>query len=188
MQALTDWLGWTYSWLGLTPDSDWTLDTLREALDGAYALAARRGTVAGLRDTIVLFSKVRERSGIENVLVVEEPGRMASLWELEGARLDQGTRLQSNQVAALGVSASVGGAQLSVSAGHDLLFDDVASRFTVNVYADATDDPAIDRVRRALDEHKPAHMQARLCVIQPTMSLGVQSRLNIDAAVGRQQN
>jgi hypothetical protein len=66
------------------------------------------------------------------------------------------------------------------------LFEDVAHRFCVSVYcAELTSPDALTTVQQVLDREKPAHTTYELCVIGPTMRVGVQARVGMDAIVGR---
>jgi phage tail-like protein len=46
--APVSWLPWLAGWLGLTLDGDWGEEKRRQAIAGAFAAGARRGTVSGL--------------------------------------------------------------------------------------------------------------------------------------------
>ena len=46
---------------------------------------------------------------------------------------------------------------------------------------------ALERVRATIEREKPAHTVYELCVIEPKMRVGVQSRVGIDSIVGQAQ-
>ncbi|MET0214548.1 MAG: hypothetical protein ABW292_16170, partial [Vicinamibacterales bacterium] len=66
------------------------------------------------------------------------------------------------------------------------LFEDVAHRFCVHVYcAELTRAGTLDTVRAVLEREKPAHTEYHLCVIEPSMRVGAQARIGIDAVVAQ---
>ena len=65
------------------------------------------------------------------------------------------------------------------------LFEDTAHQFSVQIYRgqmQCADD--VLEVRAVIDREKPAHTAYHLCVIEPRMRVGFQSRVGIDAVVG----
>jgi len=64
------------------------------------------------------------------------------------------------------------------------LFADIAHRFCVQVYAAQLTEPRThDLILQVLDREKPAHTEYHVCVIEPRMRVGVQSRIGIDSLV-----
>jgi phage tail-like protein len=175
-----DWLPWLASWLDLTLDEEWSETQQREAIAGAMALHARRGTVAGLRAIL------RRDAGV--AALIEEPGAMVELFALdERAVLGFTTGLPAAdpQGAILGTTATLGGSDLIPAEEFGTpLFADVAHRFRVSVYAAELLDPHTrPRIQRILDREKPAHTVYELCEIGPRLRVGLQARLGIDSIV-----
>lgn len=174
------WLPWLAGWLDFDLDEDWPTADTRRHIAGAFALAALRGTPEGLRRYLKIYAGVDAR--------VEEPGQAASLFTLDAdASLGFNTRLAPahEQGAVLGRTATLG--QSNLLAVEDVgapLFDDVAFRFCVQVYAAQVVDPhALDLVHRVLDRERPAHAGYHLCVLGPRMRVGFQARVGIDTIV-----
>jgi phage tail-like protein len=175
------WLPWLASWLDLTLDEEWSETEQREAIAGAMALHARRGTVAGVRALLERDAGVAAR--------IEEPGAMVNLFALdERAVLGFTTGLAPGdaQGVILGTTAMLGASELIPAEETGVpLFSDVAHRFRVLVYAVELLDPQTrPRIQRILDREKPAHTVYELCEIGPRMRVGLQARLGIDSIVG----
>jgi phage tail-like protein len=183
------WLPWLASWLGLDLDETWTEDYVRGIIQAALAGYGRRGTVAGLRQAIRTFAGVDAH--------LEEPLRGADWWALAAPDADPAvphtaalgftTYLAPNQGegAILGGSAVLDAANLIGAADSGVpLFENVAHRFTVQVYRGQIQDEAdLQRVRAVIEREKPAHTSYHLCVIEPRMRVGFQARLGIDTVV-----
>jgi phage tail-like protein len=175
-----EWLPWLASWLDLELNEEWPEPVQRQAIAEAMVMHARRGTVEGLRALIKRDAGVEAR--------IEEPGAMVSLFALDGqAVLGFTTGLASGDPngAILGTTAILGESDLTtVEEIGAPLFDDVAHRFRVLVYAVELLDPETrPRIQRVLDREKPAHTDFELCAIGPRMRIGVQARLGIDAII-----
>jgi phage tail-like protein len=68
--APADFVRWLGGWVGTTLDEDWTLERRRRFVARAAELYAKRGTLAGLRDEIELYTGGRVH--------VDDPGRVAT--------------------------------------------------------------------------------------------------------------
>jgi len=64
------------------------------------------------------------------------------------------------------------------------LFDDVAHRFSVRLYRGGSFGvETVEKARAVLDREKPAHTDYHLCVVEPNLRIGFQSRVGIDTIV-----
>ncbi len=141
---------------------------------------AQRGTAEGLRRYLKLYAGVDVR--------IEEPGAAAALFTLDdNVALGFNTALAPahEQGAVLASTATVGESHLldaeQIGAS---LFEDVANRFCVQVYAAQLAEPrTIERVTAVIEREKPAHTDYHLCVIEPRMRVGFQARIGVDSIV-----
>ena len=174
------WLGWLSGWLAFIQDEHWTEEQARQYLAQAFELYGLRGTLEGLRRYLKIYAGVEAFIG--------EPARDVRIWSLgDAGLLGFSTMLAPGplQGAVLGSSAVVD--QSHMTTGEDLgaaLFDDVAHRFCVHVYcAELTSTNALDTVRTVIDREKPAHTAYELCVIEPSMRVGIQARIGFDSII-----
>jgi phage tail-like protein len=198
-----EFLPWLATWLAVELDEKWNEQQQRRLIATAFERYSRRGTVAGLRESLRLLTGV---SGI-----IQEPILNADWWSLPSAATTCGchnaspgskeTVWQGAENSVLGATTMLAGKQpqgavLGSTASLDYsnlityeefgspLFEDVAHRFTVQVYRSALSCPeTMSRVRAVLDREKPAHTDYHLCIIEPRMRVGFQARLGIDAVV-----
>jgi len=180
-KAPAPWLDWLASWLAFSLDEDWTPDQRRQALEGAFALLGRRGTAEGLRDFISLYTGASAS--------IDEPSRHASVWSLgEISTLGFTTMLAEAEAqgAVLGTTATLDRSHLLEVTDYGApLFEDLAHHFCVRVRSmDVMVPGALDRLRRVIEQEKPAHTTYDLCVVEPRMSVGLQARLGVDSIVG----
>jgi phage tail-like protein len=187
--APTPWLAWLAGWLAVDVPDDWGEAKRRQAIAGAFARDARRGTVAGLREAL------RFDLGVE--AAVEEPILQTGWWALaDDAAADAQAALSvlgastvlaagDPQGAVVGTSAVLDGSFLSPQDRYaTALFADVAHQFIVRLYRGRTySDELLAAARALLDEARPAHTSCHLCVVEPRMRVGVQARLGVDAIV-----
>jgi phage tail-like protein len=178
--APAEWLPWLAGWLDFDLIEDWAVEDKRNAIAGAFALYAQRGTAEGLRRYLELYAGVAAR--------IEEPGASAALFTLdENVALGFNTALAPahEQGAVLASTATVGGSHLLDA--EDIgapAFEDVANRFCVQVYAAQLAEPRTrDRITAVLEREKPAHTLYHLCVIEPRMRVGFQARIGVDSIV-----
>jgi phage tail-like protein len=176
------WLGWLSGWLTFILDEHWPEADARANLARAFQLYSKRGTIEGLREYLKMYTGVNA--------IIEEPAREARIWTLgDPSPLGFGTMLAPGalQGAVLGTTATVD--QSHITTGEALgaaLYNDVAHRFCVGVYcSELTAADTLAKVRQVLDREKPAHTTYDLCVIEPSMRVGLQARVGIDAIVGR---
>ncbi len=199
-----EFLGWLAEWLGLELDETWSEAKQRQILGEIFRLYARRGTPSGLRRMLKLFAGVDA--------VVEEPILNAAWWALPanpasccdccagnatGNSAWQETRNSILGFTTMLAPAQPQGAVVGTSAVLDQshlitvdefgtpLFSDVAYQFSVQVYrGQVMCADVLPRIRALIDQEKPAHTTYQLCIVEPRMRAGYQSRVGIDTVVG----
>lgn len=184
-------LPWLAGWLALELPGTWPVPRQREAIAGAFGSYASRGTAAGL------VKALRSELGLS--AVVEEPIVQAGWWALpddDGAPPGQASlsvlgdstvlAVVEPQGAVLGSTAVLDGSTLSPQEEYArALFADVAYQFTVRLYRGASfSDQALSDASALVARNAPAHTAYHVCVVEPSMRVGVQSRVGIDAIVG----
>jgi phage tail-like protein len=164
-------------WLALPVSGDWEEADLRAAIAAAYAEAAATGTARGLR---------------------EEPVAQTAWWALadeDGPEAERETSLlgvttvlagAEPQGAVVGSTATVDRSHLIEGADYGApLFEGVAYRFTVRLYQGAGYSEERRRaVEALLERDKPAHTEHLVCRVEPRLTVGMQSRVGVDAIVG----
>jgi phage tail-like protein len=186
----SDFAQWLAGWLALELDGEWSEERKREAIARAFDLYARRGTVEGLRESLRFFAGIEAR--------IEEPLQQAGWWALpadedapEGQRQASLLGFTTTLVASEAQGAVVG-ATATLDQSHLItqeefgatLFDDLAHRFSVHLYQGGAFRPdTIETLRAVLDREKPAHTDYHLCVIEPKLRIGFQSRVGIDTII-----
>jgi phage tail-like protein len=199
-----EFLPWLATWLAVELDEKSDAHTQRKLIASAFERYGRRGTVAGLRESLRLFAGV---AGI-----IQEPILNAAWWSLpssapacgcrEAAHGGPETEWQNTQNSVLGATTMLAGsapqgAVLGSTATLDYstlinneefgspLFAGVAHQFTVRIYRSALACPeTMSRVRAVLDREKPAHTDYHVCVIEPRLRVGFQASVGVDAVVG----
>jgi phage tail-like protein len=181
-EPFPSWLAWLAGWLAFDLNEVWSEAETRRYLAQAFALYGQRGTLEGLRRYLKLYAGVEAH--------ITEPAQHTHLWALgETSSLGMTTMLAPAQVqgAVVGTSATLDQSHLTQREQFGAaLFEDLAHRFCVQVYrAELSRPGALADVHAVLDREKPAHTSYHLCVIEPRMQVGVQSRVGIDAIVGQ---
>lgn len=197
-----EFLAWLAGCLGLDVDSNWSEKEQRHIIAEIFRLYGLRGTAAGLRESLRLFAGVDA--------VIEEPLLNASWWSLpspaesccdscgtgaapswqatENSLLGWTTMLAPAQPQGAVVGTSADLDQSHLITGRDFgspLFSDVAYQFSVQVYRSQLMCPStLPRLRRVLEQEKPAHTAYHLCIIEPRLRVGFQGRVGIDTVVG----
>ncbi|MCI0485453.1 MAG: phage tail protein I [Blastocatellia bacterium] len=197
-------LPWLAGWLALELDEEWDEAMQRRAIAQAFARVARRGTSEGLRQALKHFAHVEA--------IVEEPILNAAWWSLPAEMQEcepddtckdsrekvwQGTENSVLGVTTMLAPAEAQGAVVGTTAVLDRshliageefgapLFEDVAHRFSVQVYrGELKCAETLSRVRALIEREKPAHTSYHLCIIEPRMRVGFQARVGIDTVVG----
>jgi len=183
-------LPWLAGWLALELPEMWPAPRQRQAITAAFASYAARGTAAGLVDA--LYTEL----GL--TAVVEEPIVGTGWWALpdndpapaqaELSVLGVSTVLAAvePQGAVVGTTAVLDGSTLSPQEEYArALFADVAHQFTVRLYRGAAfSDRALSDATALVASHAPTHAAYHVCVVEPFLRVGVQSRVGIDAIIG----
>jgi len=183
-------LPWLASWLALELPETWPVPRQRQAIARAFPGYASRGTAAGLVEAL--------RTELGLTAVVEEPIVQSGWWALpeddppaaqaELSVLGTSTVLAvaEPQSAVAGTTAVLDGSTLSPQEEYArALFADVAHQFTVRLYrGGAFSDRALSKASAVVARHAPAHAAYYVCVVEPCLRVGVQSRVGIDAIVG----
>jgi phage tail-like protein len=199
------YLAWLAEWLGLEIDENWSDAKAREILGHIFKLYGERGTTAYLQRILKLFGGVDA--------VIEEPIMNAAWWVLpstagasccdecagdtSGTPAWQGTQNSllgfSTMLAAAQPQGAVVGTSAVLDQSHLInvdefgapLFRDVAYQFSVLLYRGQLMCPdALPRIQALLDQERPAHTLCQICVVEPRMRIGYQSRVGIDSVVG----
>jgi phage tail-like protein len=177
-------------WLALPVSGDWDEAELRAAVAAAYAEAAASGTARGLR------AALRRYVGVD--ALVEEPVVQTAWWALAGEDGPEAERETSllgvttvlagaePQGAVLGSTATVDRSHLIEGADYGApLFEEVAYRFTVRLYQGGSYSEQRRRaVEALLEREQPAHTEHLVCRVEPRLTVGMQSRVGVDAIVG----
>ena len=199
-----EYLPWLAAWLALPLDEDWSEEEQRRAIAYAFERYGRRGTLEGLRESL------RINAGVD--ALIEEPIQTAAWWSLPGVSGDCGcenpdksdgeTVWAGSEASILGVTTMLApvhaqGAVLGSTATLDAsnlitdeefgtpLFEDTAHQFSVLVYRGQLKcEEDASEMRAVIELEKPAHTAYHLCVIEPRMRVGFQSRVGIDTVVG----
>lgn len=181
-------LAWLASWLAFEPPEGATPAQLRALIGRLPQLYARRGTPAGLRELIQIYT------GLEVQIVEGYRGRR--IWQLgvsSALGLDSalppaayaGAVVPDESAALIIGDTRVGRAgPLEADELGAPLFADTAFTFSVIVPAGAAASPAARTLLRAvIERERPAYAEYHLCFIEPQMRVGFQARLGIDSIV-----
>jgi phage tail-like protein len=181
----TDFLSWLASWLGLSLDRHWPEAKRRRLLKEAHRLYALRGTPAGLRLHIELYTgrepRILEHFKLRRWLFVDHArlGEQSTLWGDEVMK-----RLQ------LDVHSRIGTFQLIDYSDpvRDPFYRD-AYQFTVFVPAGSDDDEtARQTLERIIEMAKPAQTMGHLELLKPRFRVGVQAFIGVDTVIGQYPN
>lgn len=196
-------LAWLAGCMGLDLDQNWDEQKQRQIIARIFELSGRRGTAAGLRESLRLFAGVNA--------TIEEPLLHAAWWSLPSTdscceacacnASASGTAADGAENSVLGwttmlAPAQPQGAVVGTSAVLDQshlitdqefgapMFTDVAYQFSVQIYrSQVMCQEALARVRTIIEQEKPAHTAYHLCIIDPRFRVGFQSRVGIDTVV-----
>jgi phage tail-like protein len=183
-------LPWLASWLALELPETWPVPRQRQAIADAFPSYASRGTAAGLVEAL--------RTELGLTAVVEEPIVQSGWWalpeddppaaqaELSVLGISTVLAVAEPQGAVVGTTAVLDGSTLSPQEEYArALFADVAHQFTVRLYRGAAfSDRALSDASAVVARHAPAHAAYHVCVVEPCLRVGVQSRVGVDAIVG----
>lgn len=196
--APLDALPWLAGLLGLSLPQQRDEAAQRAAIAGAFARYARRGTAAGLRETL------REEAGVR--ALIDEPLQAMAWWGLPapsasckpgeaGAWTDGGGSIlgfntmlaqAEPQGAVVGSTATFDRSQLIDDDEFGTpLFEAAAYRFLVRLYPGQLHCAGkLEQVRAIVDREKPAHTLYELCVIESGLRVGFQATLGVDTLLG----
>jgi hypothetical protein len=146
----------------------------------AFQNYAWRGTAPGLRQNLEIYAGIKAH--------VEEPILHLNLWSLGGtSTLGIDTMLASAhpQGAVVGTTSTLDQSHLIAGDQYGApLFEAVAHQFLVLVYRRDVNTPEkLAAIRRIIERDKPAHTAYHLCIVEPNLRLGLQSRIGIDTVV-----
>ncbi|HSS95546.1 MAG TPA: phage tail protein [Terriglobales bacterium] len=197
----TKFLGWLAGCMGFELDENWDERKQRKLIAEIFLLSGRRGTPAGLRESLRLLAGVNA--------IIEEPIQHASWWALPGTAAsccdscgshsaDIGTGAETSilgwttmlapsqpQGAVVGTSCDLDQSHLITNDDFGSpLFTDIAHRFSVGVYrGQITCAETMTRIDAVIEQEKPAHTSYEICVIEPRLRVGFQCRVGIDTVV-----
>jgi phage tail-like protein len=176
-----DFLDWLAGWMGLALQHNWSVERRRRLVVNAYRLYRLRGTLAGLKLHIELFTGIEPR--------ILEHYKLRRWLNLGAARLGGRSALWGPEIVKrlqLDVYSEIGKFQL-VDTGDPLTdpFGAFAHRFTVYATVPRNFSPADQATLQSIVEMaKPAHTQATLRLVQPRFVVGRQSCIGVDSVIG----
>lgn len=175
-------LPWLASWLGFDVPARFAdlrqPDVVRALIGRLHSLYKRRGTPAGVAEFVEIYTGTRPH--------LIEGFRERGIWVLGAtSALGFDTVLPRTSVDGLIVDESaVGATNLREDGWGWSLFEPTAHRFTVIVpAASARDESSRRLLRDIIEKQKPAHTDFHLCFTEPSLRVGIQSRLGIDAII-----
>jgi phage tail-like protein len=176
------WLDWLATWVDVRLDERWDRSTRRSIVANAFRRHGERGTRIALQESIEVELNLR--------VSISEPGDQTTLWMLGDDTAELG-------IATMTAAGPSTGSIVDVTAVADRshligpneygapLFGDIAHRFDVRVHASQIQcEEDIKSLRALIDREKPAHTTAHLCITEPGISIGIQSRMDVDAVIG----
>lgn len=177
-----DFLDWLAGWIGIALDRNWSVARRRRLVAQAPHLFRLRGTVAGLKRHIAVYTGVEpqvvEHFRLRRWLSLDE-GRLgddSALWGPEIVR-----RLQLDAYSEIG--------RFSLVDGGDPLtdpFDAFAHRATLYVpIADNYTDADRDALERVAEAAKPAHVDLDIRLMRPRFVVGCDLVLGVNTVLGR---
>jgi len=177
------WLDWLSGWVDVRLGETMSRALRRALVSGAFERHGTRGTAGHLLEMLSL------EAGLDDVTIAQ-PGDVASVWVLGADAAELGQRTMTAAAppdgSILDISAVADRSHLTGSADYGAaLFGDIAHRFDVLVHAVHLRCPEDrDRVVALIERERPAHSHAHLCVIEPGISVGIQSRVGVDSVIG----
>jgi phage tail-like protein len=164
-------LPWLASFLGMTLDERWSIESRRTVIAEAIDLWKRRGTIQGLTRFVEIVAGVRP--------IIIEKYRMRG-----GGMVGNPDAPGSSSI--LGAGFRVGGA-VGVSedaAPADDAFETHAHRFTM-LLPGVLDEADLAMLDDLLELHRPAHTLFDMCSIGAGMRVGRGLHVGISSAIGR---
>lgn len=177
-----DFLNWLGGWIAISFEGKWTPEQKRELLRQAPELFRKRGTVAGLKDYLRIYTgcevHILEHFALRRWLFMNADGTLGHSSTLWGHGIVE--RLQ------LGENSRIGDFRLiGVGDPERDPFHVFAHKFSVFIPATCIRTEVEEHtVQRLIEQEKPAHTQAFICKLEPRLRVGVQSTVGIDTMVG----
>jgi phage tail-like protein len=184
-------LPWLATWLAVNLDQGESEARIRSTIAGAFQRYRWRGTVEGLRLALLedagIHAVISEPIAASTFFAMGPGSDCSGSGTIGSPPLGIGTRLTSTEPggAVLGATAVLDHSYLITDAQFgEPLFEEAAWQFIVEVHRrEAYSDARLQLIRDIVDREKPAHTMYRLVVIEPTMRVGRQARIGIDAVV-----
>jgi phage tail-like protein len=178
----TDFLSWLASWMGMSLQNNWPVARRRELLRQAHRLYALRGTLAGLRLHIQLYTGVEPR--------ILELFRLRRWMFVNYSRLGDCSNVFADRIMnrlQLGPNSRIGSFQLIDYGDPTMdLFNAYAHQFKVIVPrwpgAQESDRQSLQQI---IDLAKPAHTIGELVWAEPRLRIGLQAFVGIDTVIGK---
>jgi phage tail-like protein len=179
----SDFLPWLASWLDVALEEEWPRERKRALIGRAWKLFEAKGTPSGLAELIEVVTGWPVRI-LEDAHLVE-PTPLGTEWEWR-VGLNTFVRRSAVQGLRVGESSFLGGTALLEKAPADPAdpFAALAYRFTVLAFPHPDQARTAEpRLRRLIDDHKPAHSAYTLHiagdgVVGPELRIGINSRLD----------
>ncbi len=178
----TDFLSWLASWLGMSLQNNWPVHKRRELVRQAYKLYSLRGTPAGLKLQIELYTGFKPR--------ILELFRLRRWLSVGSSKLGDQSYVFGKDVMdrlQVGVNSNIGSFQLVDYGDPSLdLFNAYAYQFIVVVprWPGATEADQMT-IEQIIDMAKPAHTQAQFRWAEPRMRIGIQSFVGVDTVLAK---
>lgn len=183
--APADLLEWLSSWLAFDLPARLLdgrhVDQVRRLLLGLVALYWRRGTRRGVADFVEIYSGVRPH--------LFEDFRQRPLWILGETALGFGTGMADRGAEGMLVGEAIVGetGPADPASIGSALFAATAHHFAVVVPpSPSANDATRSLITAVVEAERPAHTAFHICFIQPTLKVGVQARVGLDAIVARE--
>jgi phage tail-like protein len=186
MAVPRQYLPWLAAWLALPLSPDWSEAKTREVLERAFADSLRRGTAAGLEQSIADYAGV-EAHVVEHFKLRRwirlGDGQMNCAGTGAGSRLWSRAfydRMQLESWSRIGYFSLRGAPEPGVESA-DWGANEFSVFFVTDPYTIADD---TKKVARIVERDKPAHTLASLCPVLPRLRIGVQATVGVDTVVG----
>lgn len=178
----TDFLSYLGSWIGMSLESNWPVERRRQLVRKAHRLYALRGTPAGVKMAVELYTGVKpsilEMFRLRLWMIVGQ-STLGNCSQLFGTAIM--SRLQ------IGTNSTIGQFQLIDWGDPNLdLFNKYANQFVVVVprWQGATD-ADLTNLQQIVQMAQPAHTEATIEWAEPRFRIGIQSFVGVDTIVAR---
>jgi phage tail-like protein len=187
----TDFLSWLASWVGLTLDRHWPEARRRKLLKNAWKLYNLRGTPAGLRLHLQLYTgiepQILEHFKLRRWLSAGsvQLGDQSTLWGADVVnrlQLDVHAQLNTVQLIDTGDPATD---PFSKEAYQFTVFVPQRGQISIDPQADALQQQTVQRI---IEMSKPAHTLGYLQMTRPRFRVGIQAFIGKDTVVGSYPN